>query len=124
MNVPKSSDTRIWHIEDLINDADIVVGIGRSLYDAMACGRVCISWDNRKLNPFTGCGYVTASNWHTFAKTNFTGRGFPAINSVDMLVAELQKYNPADGASMRTIAEAELDVRKNVMKYLALAGVV
>lgn len=124
VNVPKSSDARIWHIEDLINDADIVVGIGRSLYDAMACGRVCISWDNRQLNPFTGCGYVTASNWHTFATTNFIGRGFPAINSVDMLVAELQKYNPADGASMRTIAEAELDVRKNVMKYLALAGVV
>ena len=122
-NVPKEVGSRIWHIEDLINYADIVVGIGRSLYDAMACGRACISWDNRKLNPFTGCGYVTSDKWYDFAKTNFTGRGFPTIHTADMLVRELKKYNPADGAVMRSFAEKELDVRKNALKYLAMAGI-
>lgn len=121
-SVPKEVGSRIWHIEDMINESDIVVGIGRSLYDAMACGRACISWDNRKLNPFTGCGYVTADNWYSCAKTNFTGRGFPQIATVDGLVAELKKYNPADGKVMRSFAETELNVRKNVKRYLALVG--
>ena len=122
-SVPKDVGSRIWHIEDLINESDIVVGIGRSLYDAMACGRVCISWDNRKLNPNCGCGYVTMENWHEFAKTNFTGRGFPRIETVRQLLGELRKYNPKDGADMREMAEEELDARKNAVKYLELAGI-
>jgi len=122
-SVPKDVGSRIWHIEDLINDSDIVVGIGRSLYDAMACGRVCISWDNRKLNPYAGCGYVTADNWYYCAKTNFTGRGFPQIHTVDGLIAELKKYDPKDGAIMRSFAEKELDMHKNILKYLNLVSI-
>ena len=113
----------MWHVEDLINDADIVVGIGRSLYDGMACGRACISWDNRKLNPYTGCGYITAENWYICARANFTGRGLPPINTVRALVAELLKYKPEDGATMRKIAEQELNARTNAKRYLALAGI-
>lgn len=123
-SVPKATGERIWHIEDLINDADLVVGIGRSLYDAMACGRACVSWDNRKLNPFNGCGYVTADNWYLYAKTNFTGRGFPQIYTVEGLVTELRKYNPSDGVVMRTFAEKELDALKHAQKYLSLLGIV
>ena len=37
----------IYSIESLINQSDIVIGIGRSLYDAMACGRPVISYDSR-----------------------------------------------------------------------------
>ena len=121
--VPKEVGSRVWHIEDLINDADLVVGIGRSLYDAMACGRACVSWDNRPLNPYTGCGYVTAERWHDYARTNFTGRGYPKIDTVDGLVEELRKYRPADGATMRGFAERELDMHRNVLKYLELAGI-
>lgn len=122
-SVPKEVGQRVWHVEDLINDADIVVGIGRSLYDGMACGRACISWDNRKLNPYTGCGYITAENWHICARANFTGRGLPQINTVPALVAELLKYKPEDGATMRKIAEQELNARTNAKRYLALAGI-
>lgn len=122
-SVPKEVGQRVWHVEDLINDADIVVGIGRSLYDGMACGRACISWDNRKLNPYTGCGYITEENWFTCARSNFTGRGLPPINTVQGLVAELLKYKPEDGATMRRIAEQELNARTNAKRYLALAGI-
>lgn len=122
-SVPKEVGQRVWHVEDLINDADIVVGIGRSLYDGMACGRACISWDNRKLNPYTGCGYITEENWFACARSNFTGRGLPPINTVQALVAELVKYKPEDGATMRRIAEQELNARTNAKRYLALAGI-
>ena len=122
-SVPKEVKKRVWHVEDMINDADIVVGIGRSLYDGMACGRACISWDNRKLDPYSGCGYITAANWHICAKTNFTGRGFPKINTVGALICELKKYRAADGAVMRSFAAQELNAAANALKYLELAGI-
>ncbi|WP_217697654.1 hypothetical protein, partial [Pseudomonas aeruginosa] len=34
-------------VEREINDFDMVVGIGRSIYDAMACGRPSLIYDNR-----------------------------------------------------------------------------
>lgn len=115
ISVPKDPRNRIWDIENVINRADIVVGIGRSLYDAMACGRCCISWDNRDTNPDCGHGYITPDNWMSCARDNFIGKGL----KVD-LVAELKKYDPRDGALMRAMAESELDVMKAVRQYLAL----
>lgn len=122
-SVPKGVGDRVWHIESLINQADLVVGIGRSLYDAMACGRACISWDNRRLNPCTGAGYITEGNWHVAAKRNFAGRGMPPISTVRQLVAELKKYRPEDGPVMRKLAEEELDMHKHAIEYLRLAGI-
>lgn len=107
-------------MEEIMNRADIVVGTGRLLYEAMACGRVCISYDS--LNSL-GCGYVTKDNWQGFADTNFTGRGFPWIESVRQLLGELRKYNPKDGADMREMVEKELDTRKTIVKYSELAGI-
>ena len=37
----------VFNIEDKINEADLVVGIGRSLLDAMSCGRPVVSFDDR-----------------------------------------------------------------------------
>ena len=36
-----------WHVENVINNADLVIGIGRSAYEAMACGRPVIIFDHR-----------------------------------------------------------------------------
>lgn len=122
-SVPKDHKYRVWHIEDLMNNADLVVGSGRVLYEAMACGRACLSWDNCKLAPTQGCGYVDESNWYECANTNFTGRGFLTIEDVDVMMSELQKYDSRDGDIMRGFAERELDARKNAVKYLSLAGI-
>jgi len=48
-----------FHIEKEINKADMVVGIGRSIYDAMACGRPCIVFDSRDYNGNKGDGTYT-----------------------------------------------------------------
>ena len=122
-NILKDTKYRVWHIEDLMNNADIVVGTGRVLHEAMACGRACLSWDNLKMAPTQGCGYVDESNWYDCAQTNFTGRGFLTIEDVDVMMAELQKYDTRDGELMRGFAEKELDSRKNAVKYLSLVGI-
>lgn len=122
-SVPKDVGKRIWNIEDLIKDSDIVVGIGRSAYVGMSCGKCVISWDNRSLNPNTGCGYITEDNFFKCVDTNLTGRGFPTIDTVSKLKAELLKYNPTDGKQLRDIAEINLNADKNARIYIEMLEV-
>lgn len=112
-SVPKDVKNRIWNVEDLIKDSDIVVGIGRSAMVGVACGKSVISWDNRNLNPNTGCGYIIPRDFFSYAYTNFTGRGYPQIDTVDKLKNELLKYNPNDGAILRLIAKQHLNADIN-----------
>lgn len=112
-SVPKNVGSRIWNVEDLIKDSDIVVGIGRSAYVGMASGKCVISWDNRNLNPNTGCGYIEPLKFFDYAETNFTGRGWAPIDTVDKLKNELLKYKPEDGKLLRKIAEIHLNADVN-----------
>lgn len=123
VSVPKDIPSRIWYIERLMNNADIVVGIGRSLLAGMACGRAVISWDNRPLNPFTGFGYIKADNFKEALEHNCTGRGKPPIDTVYALVEEIEKYDPNDGYAMRGIAVETLNADINAVRYLELANI-
>lgn len=117
-SVPKDVGSRIWNVEDYIKDSDIIVGIGRSAMVGMACGKCVISWDNRSLNPNTGCGYIEPNNFIKYAYTNFTGRGFQPLDTVDKLKNELLKYNINDGKVLRQIAEVRLNADTNATIYL------
>jgi glycosyltransferase involved in cell wall biosynthesis len=106
-----------WDIEYDINDADLVIGIGRSLYDGMACGRAVISYDKRSYRDkgHEGDGYLTKDNIHKSMQRNCTGtRAFTESE----FIAELKKYRPEDGNDMRKIALDELNVEKTVQEYL------
>ena len=109
----KEVNNRIWNVEDLIKDSDIVVGIGRSAMVGMACGKCVISWDNRSLNLNTGCGYIIPKDFFSYAYNNFTGRGYNPIDTVDKLKNELLKYKPEDGKVLRMIAEQHLNADIN-----------
>jgi hypothetical protein len=106
-----------WDIEHDINDADLVVGIGRSLYDGMACGRTVVSYDKRPYRDagHEGDGYLTKDTIHLSMHRNCTGTS--AFSEAEF-IAELRKYNPDDGNDMRQIALAELNVEKAVQEYL------
>ena len=119
-SVPKEVKDRVWNVEDLIKDSDIVVGIGRSAYVGMACGKCVVSWDNRSLNPNTGCGYIIPEKFFEYAHSNFTGRGYEPLDTKEKLKAELKKYNPVDGLKLRVIAEHHLNADLNTRICLAL----
>jgi glycosyltransferase involved in cell wall biosynthesis len=106
-----------WDIENDINDADLVVGIGRSLYDGMACGRAVISYDKRSYRDkgHEGDGYLTKDNIHKSMYRNCTGT---SAFTEEQFIAELRKYNPDDGHDMRAIALEALNVEKTVQEYL------
>jgi hypothetical protein len=107
-----------WNIEDEINEADLVVGIGRSLYDGMACGRTVISYDKRSYRDpgHEGDGYLTKDTVRQSMYRNCAGtKAF----TEEEFIHELQRYNPSDGNNMREIALAELNIEKAVPEYLA-----
>ncbi|MCL6219178.1 UDP-glycosyltransferase [Zunongwangia pacifica] len=111
------NENPIWEIENMINDSDLVIGLGRSAYEAMACGRPVIIYDNRSYFPEFGDGYVL-ENLGLSLINNCSGRYFKKKISKKELYLEFNKYNPSDGYLLREFAEKELDVSKNVSKYL------
>ena len=120
LSADKAMDN-VWHVEELINRADLVVGIGRSLYDAMACGRTVISFDKRKYSGALGDGYLNAFNIERSLEHNCSGRGSGRTMDATLFAEELKKYNPIDGKVLREFALQQLNIEKSVHHYLAIA---
>ncbi len=109
----------VWHLQKLINKADLVVGIGRSLYDAMACGRTVVSFDKRKYSAALGDGYLDSTNINESIKHNCSGRGTGKKMNEAAIERELKKYNPVDGRFLREYALQQLNIRNAAQQYLA-----
>ncbi|MDD3196621.1 MAG: hypothetical protein PHU68_12630 [Paludibacter sp.] len=110
----------IWQLEELINEADLVVGIGRSLYDAMACGRTVLSFDQRKYSDAFGDGYLTEQSIENSIQFNCSGRGSKRRIDASVLESELLRYNPQDGTFMRSFALKHTNIEHSVQQYLAV----
>lgn len=108
-------------IQKQINRADLVIGLGRSVYDAMACGRPVIVFDYRMYNgkPM-GDGYLNSQNFEESLKCNCSGRSYGIEMDELALINELKKFNPEDGKLMREIALEKFNIEKNVDEYLSI----
>lgn len=111
----------VWDVENRINESDLVVGVGRSAYEGMACGRPVIIFDHRQYYPSCGDGYGKGILDESI-RNNCSGRFFNRSYSVEQMVAEMKKYQPEDGRYFRTFAETNLDIRKAVDAYLSYFG--
>jgi len=107
-----------WNVEDKINKADLVIGLGRSAYEAMACGRPVIIYDNRSYFRQCGDGYIKNENIDYSLNNNCSGRASKKVFSEIDLINEIKKYNPKDGASMREIALNKFNIKKQAASYL------
>lgn len=118
-----TSGKEVFDVQRLINEADIVFGVGRSVLDAMSCGRPVISFDDRPYLPIRmhGCGYVTPEMVEA-NRDNMTGRD--SGMSVSRILEEMKKYDPADGARNRDYIVARRNVKDSVDAYLRLAGLI
>ena len=111
----------VWEIEDKINQVDMVVGIGRSLYDSMACGRCVLSYDNRDyIDQAIGDGYLNADNFDRALIHNCSGRACRRTFTREEFIDELKKYNPCDGDWAREIALEKLNIIKVAQTYLSI----
>jgi glycosyltransferase involved in cell wall biosynthesis len=111
-----------WEVEEIINNYDIVIGLGRSAYEALACGRPVIIFDKRNYFPSFADGYFLDTITESL-KNNCSGRALQKkINQFD-LAEELKKYKPAHGDIARKYATLSFNISKTVTDYFSFAEV-
>lgn len=103
-----------------INESDLVVGIGRSVYDAMACGRPCVILDERSYNGYQADGYLRPNRFWQYVKKNCSGRYLRRKYKDEEIVREIRKYDPKDGEVLREIAESALNMEVVAKEILEL----
>lgn len=103
----------VWNVVDLINEADLVLGIGRSALEGMACARAVLLFDY-----LGGDGMVTKENYRELRKCNFSGRRYQVRYSEQDLICHIAKYSEAMGETNRQLILANHDLVSAVDKYL------
>lgn len=111
----------VWHVENEINKADLIIGLGRSAYEAMACGRAVIVFDNRHYFQAYSDGYLTPDLVTLCIENNCSGRYSKKEIQLNDLILELKKYNKTDGYNLRNYALENLNIILQVDKYLEFA---
>ena len=109
----------VWSIEELINQSDLVIGLGRSAYDAMACGRAVLVYDFREyMGEFLGDGMLTPETIGKSMYCNCSGRASRMKFDEQTFVEEMQKYSPELAAWSREYALQNLNIEQAVQRYL------
>jgi O-antigen biosynthesis protein len=103
--------------EDFINQADIVISLGRGILEAMACGRAVIVYDYAG-----GDGIVTPETIGEIRKYNFSGRIFARDYSVDDLIQEIGKYKQSMGKINREIIIKEYNAALNPDQIITICN--
>jgi glycosyltransferase involved in cell wall biosynthesis len=109
-----------FRVNKEINNADLVIGIGRSVYDAMACGRPCILFDKRSYNGNLGDGYLKPDTFAAFVRYNCSGRYSKRKFSKSEMKREIGKYRKQDGLEPRKIAQERLNLKANTDALLQI----
>jgi hypothetical protein len=98
-----------------IAGAHVVIGQGRAILEAMACGRAAYVFDQRGAG-----GWVTGESYPALAEDGFAGvTGEAALGAVD-LRADLERYAPAMGAVNRGLLSAHHDARHHAAAIVGL----
>lgn len=108
-----------WNVEDVINEADLVVGLGRSAYEAMACGRPVIIFDIRAYSESFADGYITYKLANSLTR-NCSGRFYKLKLTEETMKEEFKKYNPLDGEILKKHILDDMSIQIVVDKYLNL----
>lgn len=98
-----------------LRGADIVVGYGRSVLEAMACGRAALVFDR-----FGSDGWVTADTYAALEATGFNGAAGLDRPGRDTWDDVLDAYDPAYGAVGHDLAFRHHDARSHTASVLAL----
>ena len=109
-------------VEADMDEADLVVGLGRSAMEGMACGRAVLILDSRAYTPYAMDGLVTSENVPSLLECNLSGRRFTREATLESVSAELDSYKPELGSFGRDYALANFEVGRQVDAYLNLAN--
>jgi hypothetical protein len=112
----------VEELSKLMDNADMIVSLGRGALEGMASGREVLVYDHRwyMKQPGVGDGLIRSENWPVFATHNFSGRASMKAFTVDDILNCFDEYNPFAAAENREIALEHFDVRRQAQKYLEL----
>jgi hypothetical protein len=102
--------------EQEINQVDIVIGSGRSIVEAMACGRAAFVYDS-----LGGDGWVTPDSYPALEEVNFahaTGNGAPLIP--ENITAALREYRQSMGSANLDLARIHHSASRHAEELVAL----
>lgn len=108
-------DNKRLDTERLMNEVDLVIGLGRVVYEAMACERNVLVYDY-----LGGDGWATPESMMSFRRRNCSGRTNKLTYTVDTLTREFENYDPSLGPKLREYVVANNDVESIAKEYLAL----
>jgi len=101
------------NIEEYINSADLVISLGRGIYEAMACGRNCIVFDHNGADGFVTPDTLPDMQWY-----NCSGRLKQEKWTPEQLAEEFLKYDPKLSSELREIALHEYNIRNVIDDHL------
>jgi len=102
-------------MKEAYNWADLVIGLGRTAYEAMACERNVIIFDYNG-----GDGFVTPENLLEFRKNNCSGRREKIFYSPMGLLYEAKRYNSSRGRILRDFIKTHNSsslIAKQLLEY-------
>ncbi len=108
------------NVEDYINEADLVVSLGRGVYESLSCGRAVVVYDNRGYQEAYSDGYLTKSKLDESLQCNYSGRKFKRILTEKDFIEELSKYQQYHGEENYQYAQkftAKLQAEKYIELY-------
>ncbi|MGQ7868711.1 glycosyltransferase [Sunxiuqinia sp. sy24] len=110
----------VWNVEDQINEADLVISLGRGAYESMACGRPVLVMDKRPYQGAMADGLVNSLNVDELIKTNLSGRACRMTNFKLVIDSAIASYNRSLGNWCRTYALENLNIKNQIQQYLEL----
>jgi CheY-like chemotaxis protein len=105
----------LWAVEDELNWADLVFGLGRSALEAMACRRLVVVYDYNG-----GDGLVTPERFELLRRRNFSGRTHARHFTEAELTAEIAAYDPAIAEGVYAFITRDHDVRVMASQLVGL----
>ena len=102
-----------------MNEADLCIGIGRCLIEAMACGRNVISGDWRRwMVSFDGAGFLTPANLDSFRYDNYSNRREQGQITKQDLLNYFDQYDYQLGDGFVQAVQAHHSVDKIVDQFM------
>ena len=114
----------IFNIEDLIKESDLVVSLGRGVYEGMSCGKNVLVADWRDYQHFHGPimdGLVTEENIKTLLFNNCSGRAKKIPINEKNITDEMKKYSIKNCDFNNNFVLKNLNIENQVKKMLSIA---
>lgn len=112
----------VFDVENIINGVDLVISLGRGVYESMACGRNVLILDKRPYinRPPIGDGLIMDSNIDLYLKNNCSGRFTNKVFTEIDVENEINKYSQVYGDFCREYAVKNFNIEKQLDKYISL----